>query len=191
MQSAAARLAPAAEISEFIATLRGCTAQRLRREALDTEFRRVELSRRILRPFLRWVPFDYARTIIHSEAAFELVAICWDSGSTTMIHDHGGQSCWTRVISGSLSVDTFSLANPQLSGKAGAGIWVEPVRTSIIAEGDTEHCDRDSLPHRVSNPTSLARRAVTLSLYAAPIRKFIVYEPRRGRATLQRVERDD
>lgn len=49
-----------------------------------------------------WLTDCYTRNCIIDTESFELILICWCEGHKTPIHDHGGEECWVKVITGEL-----------------------------------------------------------------------------------------
>ena len=134
------------------------------------------LSDVCIRGLMRNVPLEsrqggYTRTCAYFDDRFELLLINWSRGAVSDIHDHGGQHCWLAVVDGTLEVENYDRLDD--GGRAGRAEIVR--RESAILE--TGQLDLRSAPfdiHRVANAGPSA--AVSLHVYARPLRYFGVYD---------------
>jgi cysteine dioxygenase len=60
-----------------------------------------------LSPYLVWDRRHYTRNLIDRTSLYELLAICWEVGQGSPIHNHDGQNCWMAIPVGQL-VATWS-----------------------------------------------------------------------------------
>src|SRR5437667_4836339 len=60
-----------------------------------------------LRPYLTWDRQHYTRNLIDKTPLYELVAICWEVGQVSSVHNHREQNCWMAVPIGRLLVENF------------------------------------------------------------------------------------
>src|SRR5213594_3927636 len=60
-----------------------------------------------LQRYLFFSQNHYTRNLIFKNACFELLAICWDVGQFSRIHNHQNQNCWMTVPIGRLRVQNF------------------------------------------------------------------------------------
>src|SRR6266404_3184959 len=68
---------------------------------------RVDVSS--LEPYLYFSGERYTRNLIHRTPLFELIAICWEIGQKSAIHNHAGQDCWMATPYGKVQVNNFKL----------------------------------------------------------------------------------
>src|SRR6266581_1026567 len=105
-----------------------------------------------LRPYLAWDRQHYTRNLIDKSPLYELVAICWEVGQVSSVHNHREQNCWMAVPIGRLMVENFRVLAQDLdAGKC----RLEP---SDTCEMNSAHpCAVDPLEpvHRVLNPRQL------------------------------------
>jgi cysteine dioxygenase len=47
-----------------------------------------------LAPYIFYANSHYTRNLIHKCELFEILAICWNVGQVSRIHNHRGQNCW-------------------------------------------------------------------------------------------------
>ena len=58
-------------------------------------------------PFLFWSEKFYTRNLIYKDERFELMALCWNKGQVSKIHNHADQMCWMTVPVGKLRGQNF------------------------------------------------------------------------------------
>ncbi|MEO7653372.1 MAG: cysteine dioxygenase family protein [Bryobacteraceae bacterium] len=126
-----------------------------------------------LAPYLHFSPDHYTRNLIHRTPLFELIAICWEPGQKSAIHNHRGQRCWMAAPVGSVLVHNFRL----LRQDAAAGYCeIESTTHFVISAGSPAEVDPAEPIHMVSNPLSNGERAVTLHIYSKPYDVCEIYD---------------
>lgn len=130
-----------------------------------------------LAPYLTWNRQHYTRNLIDRTPLYELLAICWESGQASSVHNHRDQNCWMAVPLGSLQVENFHLVHQDLrEGRC----RLEP---SDVVEMKISHpCAVDPADpvHRVVNPRAFNQRAVSLHVYSRTFNTCVVYSPEQG-----------
>src|SRR5690242_5930298 len=58
-------------------------------------------------PYLCWDGQHYTRNLIDKTALYELIAICWEVGQVSSVHNHRDQNCWMAVPIGRLLVENY------------------------------------------------------------------------------------
>jgi len=130
-----------------------------------------------LMPFLTWDRQHYTRNLIDKTPLYELIAICWEIGQVSSVHNHRDQNCWMAVPTGRLLVDNYRV----LSQELGAGSC--KLEASDTVEMNAQHpcaVDPREPVHRVRNPREFGRRAVSLHVYSRPFDSCVVYSPEQG-----------
>jgi cysteine dioxygenase len=130
-----------------------------------------------LAPYLNWNRQHYTRNLIDKTALYELIAICWEVGQTSSVHNHQDQNCWMAVPMGRLLVQNYRTISQDLEG---GKCKLEP---SDTVQMDPEHpcrVDPREPVHRVVNPREFNERAVSLHIYSRPIDSCVVYSPEQG-----------
>ena len=83
----------------------------------------VEKIQKIVRDYLKQHPVDehspepyisfseaqYTRNLIFKNYLFELIALCWNAGQASNVHNHAGQNCWMTIPVGRIRVQNFSV----------------------------------------------------------------------------------
>src|SRR5436305_1157718 len=59
--------------------------------------------------FFTWNPEWYTRNLIFKDDRFEMMAICWEIGQVSRIHNHSEQKCWMTVPVGKLWGQNFAV----------------------------------------------------------------------------------
>ncbi len=129
-----------------------------------------------LGPFLHFRRGRYTRNLVYRDVSLEVVLNCWDTGTSSPIHDHGGQECWFSIQAGTFLLEDY----PLLSGgqEPGHAVLGPPRLTEAVGPGHVDHRSPQDSIHRVS---ALLGPAVTLHVYAAPVTRCLVFDARRQR----------
>src|SRR5882762_9072423 len=60
-----------------------------------------------LERYLTWNRQHYTRKLIDKTDLYELIAICWEVGQASSVHNHRDQNCWMAVPIGRLLVENY------------------------------------------------------------------------------------
>jgi len=127
-----------------------------------------------LTPYLTWDRQHYTRNLIDKTPLYELIAICWEVGQISSVHNHRDQNCWMSVPIGRLLVENFHLVSQDIEhGKS------QLTPTDTVEMNATHPCAVDPADpvHRVVNPKRFGKRAVSLHIYSRPFDTCVVYSP--------------
>ncbi len=157
------------------------------RQLPEAAFDGVETLRRFLEetpvgadsltPYLTWDRQHYTRNLIDRTRLYELMAICWETGQASSVHNHRDQNCWMAVPIGRLLVENFHLLEQDL--QAGRS-RLEPLNTVEMNISHPCAVDPADPVHRVVNPREFNQRAVSLHVYSRPFDTCVVYSPEQG-----------
>lgn len=122
--------------------------------------------------YLLWDRQHYTRNLIDKTPLYELIAICWEVGQGSSIHNHKDQNCWMAVPIGRLLVQNYKVLSQDL--KAGTS---DIVPTDIIEMNPSAPAavDPKDPVHKVYNPAEFNHRAVSLHVYSRPYDSCVVY----------------
>jgi cysteine dioxygenase len=125
-----------------------------------------------LKHYLFWNAQHYTRNLIDKTELYELLAICWEVGMVSSIHNHQGQNCWMAAPIGRLAVHNFRLLSEDLVAH-----HCNIVPTNVVEITPTNPVAVDPLNpvHDVCNPREWGKRAVSLHIYSRPFSSCIVY----------------
>jgi len=130
-----------------------------------------------LAPYLDWDRQHYTRNLVDKTPLYELIAICWEVGQFSSVHNHQGQNCWMAVPYGRLLVQNYRTVSEDLaSGKC------KLEATDKVEMNPAQPCRVNPAEpvHRVLNPREFNHRAVSLHVYSQPIDSCVVYSPEQG-----------
>jgi cysteine dioxygenase len=130
-----------------------------------------------LTPYLTWDRQHYTRNLIDKTPLYELIAICWEVGQISSVHNHRDQNCWMAVPIGRLLVENYHVLWQDLER------GVCQLETAETVEMNPTHpCAVDPLEpvHRVYNPREFGQRAVSLHVYSRPFDSCVVYSLEQG-----------
>lgn len=126
-----------------------------------------------LAPYLYFSMDRYTRNLIHKTPQFELIAICWDIGQKSAIHNHRDQNCWMAAAYGKVMVHNFKLLRKD---PATGFCELESTTQFVIDPASPQEVDPAEPIHQVVNATSFNSRAVTLHVYSKPFDTCEVYD---------------
>ncbi len=157
------------------------------RQLPESTFHEIETVRRLLEekpvspdslaPYLTWDRQHYTRNLIDRRPLYELIAICWEVGQVSSVHNHRDQNCWMAAPIGRLQVENFHVVEQDL--QAGR-CQLEPLNTVEVNVSHPCAVDPADPVHRVLNPREFNQRAVSLHVYSRPFDSCVVYSPEQG-----------
>src|SRR5208282_4506619 len=159
-------------IQDFVAQLRKFPeaafdeTEQLRRFLQDNP-----LDPKTLAPYLTWDRQHYTRNLIDKTLLYELMAICWEVGQVSSVHNHRDQNCWMAVPIGRLLVENYRVIEQDLDKGSSR------LEAADTVEMNPAHpCAVDPLEpvHRVLNPREFSQRAVSLHVYSRPYDSCVV-----------------
>ena len=142
-----------------------------------TFLERTSVAPDTLSPYLNWDRQHYTRNLIDKTTLYELIAICWEVGQASSVHNHRDQNCWMSAPIGRLHVENFHLVSQDVDhGRS------QLTPTDIVEMNSAHPCAVNPADpvHRVVNPTTFGERAVSLHIYSRPFDSCVVYSPEQG-----------
>jgi len=165
-------------VQDFVAELRKFPESAFDRTDQIVEFLgKMPVGPDSLTSFLTWDPQHYTRNLIDKTPLYELMAICWEIGQISSVHNHRDQNCWMAVPIGRLLVDNYRVVSQDLNA---GSCCLETTET--LEMNAARPCAVDPLNpvHRVRNPREFNQRAVSLHVYSRPFDSCVVYSPEQG-----------
>src|SRR6201987_5163230 len=98
--------------------------------------------------YLTWDPQHYTRNLIDKTPLYELIAVCWEVGQASSVHNHRDQNCWMAVQLGRLHVENFHLVHQDLGAGKSSLEPLNPVERNI---SHPSAVDPSEQVHRVVN----------------------------------------
>ena len=130
-----------------------------------------------LASYLTWDRQHYTRNLIDRTPLYELMAICWEVGQASSVHNHRDQNCWMAAPVGKLLVENFHVGFEDI--EAGKCQLVASNTVELTAATPCAVDPREPV-HRVVNPREANQRAVSLHVYSRPFDTCVVYSPEQG-----------
>ena len=165
-------------IGDFVAELRKFPASAFGHVDEILRFlERTVVTPESLASYLNWDRQHYTRNLIDKTPLYELIAICWDVGQVSSVHNHRDQNCWMSVPIGRLQVENFHLVSQDVDhGRC------QLTATDTCEMNPAHPCAVDPADpvHRVVNPKHFGARAVSLHIYSRPFDSCVVYSPEQG-----------
>jgi cysteine dioxygenase len=117
----------------------------------------------------------YTRNLIFKNEVFECMAICWEIGQSSRIHNHREQNCWMSVPVGCLKVQNFRVEGRQSAGQHSGTCTLVPTDAYEMDAAHPAYVNPLEPVHQVLNLAEFGRRAVSLHVYSKPFDTCEVY----------------
>ncbi|MDR3749638.1 MAG: cysteine dioxygenase family protein [Acidobacteriota bacterium] len=130
-----------------------------------------------LQPYLFWNHQHYTRNLIDKTELYELLAICWEVGMGSSIHNHKDQNCWMAAPIGRLAVQNYRVISEDLAARR---CNIVPTDLVEITSARPVAVDPLNPVHDVRNLREWNQRAVSLHVYSRPFNSCIVYSCEQG-----------
>ena len=165
-------------ISDFVSELRKFPESAFeRQEPIVSFLRDWPVAPETLARYLAWDAQHYTRNLIDKTPLYELMAICWDVGHISSIHNHRDQNCWMAVPIGRLMVQNYRVLEQNIAKGT-----CKLERTDLVEMNREQPCAVDPAEpvHKVFNPREFKERAVSLHVYSRPYDSCVVYSEEQG-----------
>lgn len=119
-----------------------------------------------------WSDQCYTRNLIYKDERFELMAICWDKGQISRVHNHSDQKCWMTVPIGKLRGQNFAVAEIDESRS-----YCKLTETDSFDLSDclAAKVELEEPVHQILNLPEFDERAVSLHIYSKPYASCLSY----------------
>jgi len=165
-------------IDEFVAGLRKLRPEDFSGVHGTLEYMRAHpVDAESLKSYLFWNAQHYTRNLIDKTELYELLAICWEVGMKSSIHNHKGQNCWMAAPIGRLAVQNYRVLSADLGART---CNIVPTDVVHITLENPVAVDPLNPVHDVRNPLEWNQRAVSLHIYSRPFDSCIVYSVEQG-----------
>jgi len=123
-------------------------------------------------PFMFWSPTCYTRNLIFKDERFEVMAICWEKGQISRVHNHSDQKCWMTVPVGRLRGQNFAVAD--LDESRGFCRLTE-TNSFELADCMAATVELEEPIHQILNLPEFDERAVSIHIYSKPYDRCLSY----------------
>lgn len=122
--------------------------------------------------YLFWSDKFYTRNLVYKDERFEMMAICWEKGQVSRVHDHAGQRCWMTVPYGRLKGQNFAVESMD---EAAGHCKLYETDSFVLAESICAKVELEEPIHQVLNLAEWNHRAVSIHIYSRPYDSCISY----------------
>lgn len=122
--------------------------------------------------YFHWNLDFYTRNLIYKDDRFEMMAICWERGQASRIHNHAEQKCWMTVPVGRLLGQNFSVS--EMDESRGHCELVE-TDTFELSDCLAAKVELEEPIHQILNLPEYGQRAVSLHIYSKPFDRCLSY----------------
>jgi cysteine dioxygenase len=122
--------------------------------------------------FFHWSENFYTRNLIYKDERFEMMAICWESGQVSRVHNHSEQRCWMTVPVGRLRGQNFAIAD--IDESRGYCRLVE-TDTFDLSDCLAAKVELEEPVHQILNLAEFDGRAVSIHIYSKPYDRCLSY----------------
>ena len=148
-------------LGDYLAFLDKQPAEGFKRGDADRFLRDNVVSQADIAPYIFFREETYSRNLVAQRHTYEVLVISWLPGQRSPIHDHFGQRCWIRILSGQLSVRNYRYPENSTAPPTPLGPEEKVPCPSQI------HVDDDMGIHSISNSSALP--AISIHVYASPL----------------------
>ena len=160
-------------VSELVRLLQGLKASQLEAQEIERLLQGAVLDRSTLAPYLFRRSGCYTRNLVHRNDRFEMLALVWDAGACSAIHDHAGQECFFSVQAGCFQQEDFVVVEGADQPDCQAVLMGMPIQ-GTLRPGSVDHRAPDSALHRIINVGDTS--GVSLHVYSRPIDTCTIYD---------------
>ncbi|MEO7672885.1 MAG: cysteine dioxygenase family protein [Pyrinomonadaceae bacterium] len=122
--------------------------------------------------YFHWSDRCYTRNLIYKDERFEMMAICWERGQVSRVHNHSEQRCWMTVPVGKLRGQNFAIV--EIDEIRGYCKLVE-TDTFDLSECLAAKVELEEPVHQILNLPEFDDRAVSIHIYSKPYDHCLSY----------------
>ena len=122
----------------------------------------------------------YTRNLIFRNDVFECMAICWEIGQSSRIHNHRDQNCWMSAPIGRLKVQNFRVEDRTAADGRSGTCRLVPTEIYEMDAAHPAYVNPLEPVHQVLNLPEFNCRAVSIHVYSKPFDTCEVYYRDKG-----------
>lgn len=166
------RAVRAVPVDEFVSGLCAIPEQHFLPGEVYEYLKNTPVDPHSLESYLYFSKNHYTRNLVFKNDLFALIAVCWEKGQGSQIHNHQNQNCWMTIPMGRLRVQNFHVIEQNES----SGICrLQPSDSVEIDQLLPAEVDPSEPVHQVLNAAEFNERAVSLHIYSRPFERCLVY----------------
>lgn len=125
-----------------------------------------------IEPYFFWSRQFYTRNLIYKDERFEMMAICWESGQVSRVHNHAEQRCWMTVPVGKLHGQNFAVL--EMDEERGF-CRLRETDCYDLSDYAAAKVELEEPIHQILNLPEFNARAVSLHIYSKPFDTCLSY----------------
>ncbi|MFL6468004.1 MAG: cysteine dioxygenase [Pyrinomonadaceae bacterium] len=125
-----------------------------------------------VKQYLHWSPAFYTRNLIYKDTRFEMLAICWESGQVSRIHNHSEQRCWMTVPLGRLKGQNFVVEEID---ETRGHCKLRETDSFELNDRAVAKVELEEPVHQILNLSEFNERAVSIHIYSKPYDRCLSY----------------
>jgi cysteine dioxygenase len=118
-----------------------------------------------LERYLFWSERFYTRNLIYKDERFEVMALCWEKGQVSRVHDHAEQKCWMSMVQGTLKGQNFGVVEADFENGT---CRLEETSHFTLSDSDATKVELEEPIHQILNLEEFDSRAISLHVYSKP-----------------------
>jgi len=125
-----------------------------------------------LQKYVFWSNDFYTRNLIYKDDRFEMMAVCWEKGQVSRVHNHSDQKCWMMVPVGRLQGQNFSVEE---FDESRGHCKLSETNKFELSDCLAAKVDLEEPIHQVLNLAEFGERAVSIHIYSKPFDRCLSY----------------
>jgi cysteine dioxygenase len=125
-----------------------------------------------IEPYFFWSENFYTRNLIYKDERFELMAVCWERGQESRIHNHADQMCWMTVPIGRLRGQNFAVLEMDERKKF---CKLKETDNFELSDCLAAKVELEEPIHQILNLPEFNERAVSIHIYSKPFNSCLSY----------------
>lgn len=170
-------LAAQLTIQDWVQSLARIPAEAFTQENVQHHIHHHAIIPSSLEPYTYFSPKRYTRNLIFKNDVFECLALCWDIGQASSIHDHADKLGWIYLVTGRLFVQSYRLEQRDPSRRSCRLIATD---SAELGGNPAAYVDREQAIHKVSNLARFRERAISVHIYQQPLSECEAYSLETG-----------
>ena len=164
-------------IEEWVKQLGAIPAQEFTIPSVLDFTERKAIQPETLAPYIFYANSHYTRNLIYKCELFEILAICWNIGQLSRIHNHRDQNCWMVTPIGRLRVQNFRVENRDA---AHGSCKLVPSDSYIMDAAHPAVVRPEEPVHQVQNLPEFNQLSTSVHIYSYPYDSCEVYSIDKG-----------
>jgi predicted metal-dependent enzyme (double-stranded beta helix superfamily) len=162
-------------VSDWVQNLAAIPERGFTLESVQDYIVRHAVRPETLDKYLFFSKGSYTRNLIFRNDVFECMAICWEVGQFSRIHNHRDQNCWMSAPVGRLKVQNFRVEERHTGGDHCGTCKLIPTDIYEMDAAHPAYVNPLEPVHQVLNLAEYGQRAVSIHVYSKPFDTCEIY----------------